>query len=256
MPENTTPTPTKSMIFFFIISILYLILNIYNITSCNTIEHVVENSNKNIFILAYVIILIIGMYFINLNISKKLCDNSNSIDYNSVFFSTFLPWIIIFGILYFLLEIFPGWVRPFSNTFGYFIVNLIGAEKILKEMLNKNDTSVKKAIEKIDNNTSEFINEFDIRHTDYIEFIKKLQTENITTTSEFDPNSMGKNEIELFKLINIKHLIGKVIWYFLAGTVIASVSFNNIINQECDRTIKSTSAEIEKLYSEQEEEEE
>lgn len=254
MSENTTPTPTKSMIFFFVISILYLILNIYNITSCSSIEHVVENSNNNIFIIAYVIILIIGMYFINLNISKEICNNSDSIDYNSVFFSTFLPWIIIFGILYFLLEIFSGWVRPFSNTIGYFIVNLLGAEKVLKEMLNNNDSSVKKAIEKIDNNTSEFINEFDIRHTEYIEFIKKLQAENITTSSALNPNSMGKNEIELFKLINIKHLIGKIIWYFLAGTLIASISFNNIINQQCDKTVKSTSAEIQQLYNEEDEE--
>lgn len=257
MSENTTPTPTKSMIFFFVISILYLILNIYNITSCTSIEQVVENSNNNIFIGAYVIILIIGMYFINLNISKELCSNSDSIDYNNVFFYTFLPWIIIFGILYFLLEIFSGWVRPFSNTIGYFIVNLLGAEKTLKEMLNKNDDlSVKKAIEKINDNTSEFINEFDIRHTDYIEFIKKLQAENITTSSALNINNIGPNEIELFKLINIKHLIGKVIWYFLAGTLIAAVSFNNIINQQCNKTIESSAAEIQELYEENEEDNE
>ena len=220
--------PMKSMIFFFVISILYLILNIYNIISSNSIESVVENSNNNIFILAYVFILIIGMFFINLGISRNLCDN-NSTNYNNVFFQTFLPWLIIFGIIYFILEIYSGWARPFSNTIGYFIVGFLGLEKVLKEMLNKDhDSSVKTAIEKIENNISEFINEFDVKHTYYVEFIKKLQAENITKSSTFDTNGISPNEIELFKLINIKHLIGKVVWYFLAGTVIAAISYNNI----------------------------
>lgn len=251
LSQDGAPSPTKSMIFFFVISILYLILNIYNIISSSSIESVVQNSNNNIFIGAYVVILIIGMFFINLGISKRLC-SSNDIDFNNVFFATFLPWIIIFGILYFLLEIFSGWVRPFSNTIGYFIISFLGSEKIIKEMLNKDEKTVAKAIEKIDNNISEFINEFDVTHTEYIEFIKKLQAENITTTSALNPNNIGPNEIELFKLVNIKHLIGKVVWYFLAGTVIAAVSYNNIINQQCDRTKEATASEINKLYEENE----
>ena len=237
--ENSSPSPTKSMIFFFIISVLYLILNIYNIISSSSIEHVVENSNNNIFIVAYVIILIIGMYFINLGISKDLCRTSSP-DYNNVFFATFLPWLIVFGILYFILEIFSGWAKPFSNTIGYFIVNFLGLENILKKMLNQENNDVKTAIEKINNNICEFINEFDVNHTQYTEFIKKLQAEGITKSSSLDLNNVDENEIELFKLINIKHLIGKIVWYFLAGTVIAAISYNNIINQAC---VKSTKME-------------
>tara|TARA_B100000902_G_scaffold96841_1_gene99490 strand:+ start:3012 stop:3878 length:867 start_codon:yes stop_codon:yes gene_type:complete len=256
--DNTTKQdvgPMKSMIFFFVISILYLILNIYNIISSNSIESVVENSNNNIFILAYVFILIIGMFFINLGISKNLCDN-NSTNYNNVFFQTFLPWLIIFGIIYFILEIYSGWARPFSNTIGYFIVGFLGLEKVLKEMLNKDhDSSVKTAIEKIENNISEFINEFDVKHTYYVEFIKKLQAENITKSSTFDTNGISPNEIELFKLINIKHLIGKVVWYFLAGTVIAAISYNNIINQSCDTSIRETQAQLQAIQEAEEDEE-
>ena len=252
--EYGAPSPTKSMIFFFIISILYLILNIYNIISSSSIESVVQNSNNNIFIGAYVVILIIGMFVINLGISKRLCA-SNDIDYNNVFFATFLPWMIIFGILYFLLEIFSGWVRPFSNTIGYFIISFLGTEKILKEMLNKDDKTVTKAIEKIDNNISEFINEFNVTHTEYIEFIKKLHAANLTKSSALNTNGISLNEIELFKLVNIKHLIGKVVWYFLAGTLISAISYNNIINQQCNRTKESTNDQINELYEDEDEDE-
>lgn len=245
--KESAPSPTKSMIFFFVISILYLILNIYSITSSESIEKIVENSNNNIFIIAYVLILVMGMFFINLRISKQLC-NTQKPDYSNVFFSTFLPWIIVFGILYFILEIFSGWVRPFSNTIGYFIVSIIGVEKILKNMLNRDNKEVKTAIEKIDVNISEFINEFDVTHNEYINFIKKLQAENLTTSSALDLNNIGQNEIELFKLINIKHLVGKVVWYFLAGTVISAISYNNIINLECERTLDETNDKIQDLY--------
>jgi len=248
--KDKSISPARSMLFFFVISILYLILNIYNIISCTSIETIVENSNKNIFIIAYVIILIIGMFFINLNISKNLC-NSDSLNYNNIFFITFMPWLLVFGILYFILEILDGWVRPFSNTIGYFIVNLLGVETVLKKMLKTDgDHSVKKAIEKINNNISEFINEFDVNHTNYTDFIKKLQAENITNSSAINLNDVGENEIELFKFVNIKHLIGKVVWYFLAGTVISAISYNNIINQECGKTQDEMNKNIDDFYDE------
>ena len=135
--NDNSASPIKSMLFFFIISILYLILNIYNIESSKSIESIVENSNNNVYILAYILVLIIGMYFINMGISKEICINQQP-DNKSVFFSTFLPWIIVFGIIYFLLELFPGWVNPFSNTIGYFIVSTLGIEEVLKNMLNNN----------------------------------------------------------------------------------------------------------------------
>ena len=130
--NDNSASPIKSMLFFFIISILYLILNIYNIESSKSIESIVENSNNNVYILAYILVLIIGMYFINMGISEEICINQKP-DNKSVFFSTFLPWIIVFGIIYFLLELFPGWVNPFSNTIGYFIVSTLGIEEVLKK---------------------------------------------------------------------------------------------------------------------------
>lgn len=244
--EVSAPSPTKSMFFFFMISVIYLILKIYTIQSSDSIEKVVENTNSSVFIIAYILILVIGMYTINLGISQQIC-GSQQVDYNSVFFSTFLPWILVFGILYFILEIFNGWVRPFSNTIGYFIVSFIGLESTIKKMLKYDEPSVKKAIEKIENNMSDFINEFDETHTEYTEFIKKLQAENITTSSALNLNKIGENEIHLFKLINMKHMIGKVIWYFLAGTIISAISYNNIINQQCERSIQEISRRTENL---------
>ena len=76
------------------------------------------------------------------------------------------------------------------------------------------------------------------------DFIKKLQDEGLTITSSSQQDN--PDELELFKLVNIKHLIGKLMWYILAGTVITSISYNYIINIKCTQSLK----DVEKLIEE------
>ena len=239
-----TPDPKKSMIFFIMLSLMYGIFVSTIIINSVSIEQVEENSTNFIFILIYILLLIIGMYFLNLNIAKSICQNDTA-QYSNVFFATILPWIIVFGILYFILEIFTGWVRPFSNTIGYVVVSLLGAEEIIVKLLNKEQTepSITKALLQIEQNKSKFINEFEPDQSQFKEFIEKLQKEGLTKTTD----SPSKDEIELFKLVNIKHIIGKLMWYILAGTVISSISYNYIINIKCTQTLK----DVEKLIESQ-----
>ena len=98
-----TPDPKKSMIFFMMLSLIYGIFVSTTILSSTSIEQVEENSTNFIFILIYILLLIIGMYFLNLNIAKSICQNDTA-QYSNVFFATILPWIIVFGILYFILD--------------------------------------------------------------------------------------------------------------------------------------------------------
>jgi len=243
-----TPDPKKSMIFFMMLSLIYGIFVSATILSSTSIEQVEENSTNFIFILIYILLLIIGMYFLNLNIAKSICQNDTA-QYSNVFFATILPWIIVFGILYFILEIFTGWVRPFSNTIGYVVVSLLGVEDIIENLLNKDpkdNNSITQALGQIKQNKSKFINEFEPDKSQFKEFIEKLKAEKLTITDSTG-DKISKDEIELFKLVNIKHIIGKLMWYILAGTVISSISYNYIINIKCTQTLK----DVEKLIESQ-----
>lgn len=243
-----TPDPKKSMIFFIMLSLMYGIFVSTIIINSVSIEQVEENSTNFIFILIYILLLIIGMYFLNLNIAKSICQNDTP-QYSNVFFATILPWIIVFGILYFILEIFTGWVRPFSNTIGYVVVNLLGAEELIVKLLNKDKTepNIIKALIQIEQNKSKFINEFEPDKSQFKEFIEKLKDEGLTKTTYLTGNTINKDELKLFKLVNIKHIIGKLMWYILAGTVISSISYNYIINIKCTQTLK----DVEKLIESQ-----
>lgn len=248
------PSTTTGIIFFITITIIYAFMMIYTIISSSNLSNVVTNANNPIYTLIYIIFLVSGSYFINVNLSKTIC-LENTIQWSKVLTYTILPWVIIFGVLYFLLELFPGWVMPFSNTIGYFIVNTLGAttqvKKILKLSGNENNSTLQKALLNIEKNYSRFINEIDSELPLYEKFINQLHKENFMQKPSTYSNQEIHNDkdvINLFALVNIKHLIGKIFWYILAGTLIASVSYNFIINMTCDKTLDEAKQEYDELY--------
>ena len=251
------PSATTSVIFFITMSLMYGFIMIYTTFSSNTLSQVSSNSSNQIYTLIYVIFLISGTYFINVGISKSIC-NENTIKWGTVFTLTLLPWIIIFGLLYFLLELFPGWINPFSNTIGYIIVNALGSTTTLQQVLKlsseEKNTTLKKALENIEKNYSRFINEIDTNEYEFKQFIKQLSNESFIKSIGDNTNNEEQlygnpKVIELFALVKIKELIGKLFWYILAGTLIASISYNFLINMTCEKTLDQSKKEYSELYN-------
>lgn len=245
------PSATTSVVYFLTMTIIYGFIMIYTTISSGTLSKVRLNAKNEIYTLIYIIFLISGTYFINVNISKSIC-NENTIQWGTVFTITLLPWIIIFGILYFILELFPGWTKPFSNTIGYFVINALGATDKLKHILKtysaEKNSTLKKALENIDKNYSRFINEIDVEEGAYKIFIKQLQEEGFTTIENEALLFEQTQIIELFALVNIKDIIGRLFWYVLAGTLIASITYNFIINMTCEKTLDEAKKEYSELY--------
>ena len=251
------PSATTSVVFFLTMTVIYGLIMIYTTISSGTLAQVTTNSKNQIYTLIYIIFLISGTYFINVNISKSIC-YENSIQWGKVFTITLVPWIIIFGILYFLLELFPGWIKPFSNTIGYIVINSLGATTILKKVLksyseeNSNST-LKKALENIEKNYSRFINEIDVEEGEYKRFIKQLSKESFTRilgdhTDNPDRLYTDSNVVQLFAIINVKDVIGRLFWYLLAGTLIASISYNFIINMTCEKTLEQATKDYSDMF--------
>ena len=70
----------------------------------------------------FFLVLIIGEYFINLAMSKDICGFDQE---KTALIATVLPWFIVLGALKAALIVFPGWLSPFSNTFGYIFVSAV-----------------------------------------------------------------------------------------------------------------------------------
>jgi len=256
MADNTV-NPANSAIYFAMLTIVFTVVNIFMINSANTLEAIEANKKNIVYTLIYMGLVLSGTYLINLRISQALCSDDGIQHYN-IFFATVLPWLIIFVILYFLLELFPGWVAPFSNTIGYLVVKILGVETFLENVLNKeskNETIIS-AIEKIKSHKAKIINEFDDDRDNFENFFKKFQGENLTNKNIEEDIKTNEDIIQLFKLINIKFIVGKMVWYILAGTIVASISYNYIVNMNCQESVKDIEKKIAKLQEENEEEDE
>ena len=249
--KNKTPSPVSAMYYFFMLSIFYMI-----ITTILIYTSVASNSTGIAVNLIFILLLVLGLYFINMSTIKNLCgsdDDNYIIPYQKVATITFIPWVIVFGTIFFLLELFPGWVRPFSNTIGYLIVKFLGVESVFKKYLKHasdysegKNKQLKTAIEFLNKNTSMFINEFPSDDNGFEESFNQLQTSGVVK----EGTSLKDFEIYLKKIIKIKHTIGKGVWYILSGTVVSSVSYNILLDIECQKSREKVNKSINNLYSE------
>ena len=236
--EAEVPSPGSTLIYFILVTMCFLFFTLFSINSSKNIEAINSAKDNNIINFVYMLFIIIGSYFLNIHNSRIICDQN--IEWNYILVVTMLPWIIIFVLLFFILKLFPGWVTPFSNTIGYMFISMLGASQLLKDLLTKtedmdanNDNELIKAINTIDNNKSKFINQIDIDLSNFETFINELNKANIIRQADqADPKIM-----QLYKLLTIKHVIGTLVWYILAGILISSISYNYIIGISCEKSV-------------------
>lgn len=218
--STTPPDPSTSIFAFFIITLIFTIIK-YSIT----------DNMKTLISIIYIGTLVAIQITINSSLAKSVCNNPQSTTTGIV--ATIFPMLFIFGLLELLLTIFPGWIEPFSNTFGYAIAKIGGAETVVRDVLNPTagqaSTTIVKAIDNIYNDPSIFLNQFSSdNETDFDNKWKSSE-------SLFLPKSgIGSEKYTNFKnMVKLKDLVSRFVWYMLAGVLVTSRSYNYIINQPC-----------------------
>jgi hypothetical protein len=147
--------------------------------------------------------------------------NSSS---NTVFLATLLPWVFIFGSMMLVLQYFPEWKYPFSNTFGYLIAKVFGGTQCLKDILNQ-----EAPLDKIYSNPSLLINQFTTQNFDE----KLNEYSNDIQSKESIPEQM----IAFYNIIKLKEHVSEWIWYILTASIVTSTSYTMIMNTPCTKTV-------------------
>lgn len=258
------PNPGISILFFLVITTVLLILKIVLLPSEKLEDFKNDNPMTRIIFIIYMLLLFSGNYLINTSITTQICGGKPQ--WGTTFISTFLPWILIFGIINVVLIIFPGWLIPFSNTFGYFVVTLFGLKDLFNNRIisakseygnvsNDNISSnmnVARALQQIYGNESLLINEIpresDVEEdvdkdpvTIFENFFNTMQSLKIFRTDSRDDIENAK--VELYRLLKIKDYVAEYVWYILAGILVSSISYNYIVNIGCDFDSKEMSSD-------------
>lgn len=222
------------MLVFIFITLVYLIL-VY-----------INGESMVINIIYYSLIISTQLLFIYLA-SKSLC---GSAQIGSVFTWGLVPWIFIFLGINVLLKLFPGWKSPFSNTFGYGIVNLMGVKNTLNELLKSNfkskDYNLNKIAEKMYQDESLLINEMTpVNFDSAIQRLKPI----------IDTAKSGYSETidRLRHLVRLKDEISRAIWYLLSGLLTISVSNMGIASSGCEKSSSQIKKEVDEYHKQMDE---
>ena len=266
--STPTPNPLAAMIFFFIVTSIYCVISIFMSGSAML---------KLTTTICYILFVITGQYFINLNLTHAMCGVRQ---WKSALFITFIPWAMIFGVLHLFLYLFPGWLSPFSNTFGYLVAKLMGLPDLMKIILVPMDKNTSNdALIQVSSDTSLLINQFSPEN--YVEvpdeaaekngvkrLIKtrenfdlawsKLQESGIIQKLEPDDKDLYKNETyrnKLYNFVQMKYAISEYVWNMLTGLFVTSISYNYILNTGCAKSPKEMKERYDKYQSDLEKKE-
>ena len=191
----------------------------------------------------YIIIIMLVEFFNNLSVASHIC-NGSSQNIFSVFMYTLIPNFLILGSVITIISALPGWLSPFSNTIGYFIVSCMGLSRNFNNLLKSSKGSSAQAlITKICSDKSLVINE--MTPDNYIEFMRTLSN---IFVKKYDTLPEYEN---LYSLVVIKTLISEYIWYLLAGLLAISVSSHALSKFECEYSPEEMKKTVAELHDEE-----
>lgn len=208
----------------------------------------------------FFIVLIAGEYFINLAMSKDICGFDQE---KTALVATLLPWILVLGVLKAALVVFPGWLTPFSNTFGYVFVSIATD---LKDVFNniltpqfdlappkdgqkgggdgtgglqdsadipedsvKNKQDIGRALEQIYTDQSILLNELNLDNLDRF-------WDSFKESKLIRPSAKVEDLEKIRKFLMMKDIVGEFVWLVLCGMLVVSISYNYLLNMGCTFT--------------------
>ena len=223
-------------------------------------------SNHYMYLAVYVLLVIFIQFIINSSIISSNCGGNITENMGAAGVLTFLPWILIFGVLVVILTVYPGFKSAFSDVVGYYYV-AGSANKLLTELLvNKdieqkmaNDESITPekrvamesaadAIIKICGNTSILINQIVPSNFDeYWGILSPLMKDKYKVDSPETQHM--KNEI--FELVVTRDNVGEAMWYIYTGLLLTSIVQLKINTRGCVTNPKTMEANYQKFLDQE-----
>jgi len=201
----------------------------------------------------YLLLVIVIQFLVNASVITTKCGGSISENMGPAGIFTFIPWILIFGVIILILTIYPGFKSAFADVVGYFYVSgkantvlteLLVDQKI-QQKINEEATeqpevmteekkeamqSAADAIIKICGNTSILINQIvPSNFNEYWNILTPLMK------TKFQQPGPETDEIKnsLFELVITRDTVGEAMWYIYTGLLLTSIVQLKITSTTC-----------------------
>jgi hypothetical protein len=258
----------QSLLFFTIITILYFAFPSIGKPQLTLDDIVDETAKTNYYsktlksLAFYLGIVVFSQLMLNVGYLMAKCGGSLDKNIGAAFVFTFIPWVLIFGVMLATLIIFPGFKTAFSDVIGYYAVAgsandifasiLMGTD--LNEMIEqttdinkKNElTKAAEAIIKICGNKSILINQ--MNPDNFLTIWSTLKP--LMTPGSFENVEIQK---QLLDLVVLKDNIGEALWYIYTAILISSIVYYNLATRGCIKSVDQIKEEHDAYMKEQEE---
>jgi len=232
----------------------------------NKMEYKGYISNSYMYLAIYVLLVIVIQFMVNSSIIASNCGGNITENMGVAGVLTFLPWILIFGVLVLILTVYPGFKSAFSDVVGYYYVST-QASKVLTELLVDKDIEKKivedpnmtpekrlalesaaDAIIKICGNTSILINQIVPSNFDqYWGILTPLMKDKYQTANP----ETDKMKNDLFELVVTRDNVGEAMWYIYTGLLLTSIVQLKITSRGCTSNPKTMEANYQKFLAQE-----
>ena len=211
-------------------------------------------SNHYMYLAIYVLLVILIQFIVNSSVVSTTCGGNLTENMGVAGVLTFLPWMLIFGVLVLVLTIYPGFKSAFADVVGYYYVSS-SANRLLTELLmNKeieqtlaNETPEQKqaletaadAILKICGNTSILINQ--IVPSNFDQYWGILTPLMKSQYQQGGPET-AQMQNELFELVVTRDNVGEAMWYIYTGLLLTSLVQLKLTSRGCASNPKTMEA--------------
>lgn len=228
-------------------------------------------SNSYLYLGIYFAFTIFIQFLVNISLISSKCGGNIGENIGASAGLTFIPWVLIFGVLMIILIIYPGFKSAFSDVIGYFYVSN-EANKILSELLVEPD--VQKTIEMDTNITSEQKSSIENAADLIVKIIgnkslliNQIVPENFdsywkTLTPLMKPQyqtggvEMETKRNELLSVVLSRDNIGEAFWYMYTGVLLTSIVQMKITSRPCNSNPNTLQSNYEKYMKEEKKEKE
>jgi len=223
-------------------------------------------SNSYMYLAVYLLLVILIQFMVNSSIIASNCGGNITENMGAAGVLTFLPWILIFGVLVLILTIYPGFKSAFADVIGYYYVSGPSTKLLTELLVNKdiekkllddpNMTPQKKealesaadAIIKICGNTSILINQIVPSNFDqYWSILKPLMKDKY----QAEGPEADKMKNDLFELVVTRDNVGEAMWYIYTGLLLTSIVQLKITNRGCSSNPKTMEANYQKFLQQE-----
>jgi hypothetical protein len=214
----------------------------------------------------YIVLVILIQFIVNSSIISNTCGGNITENMGAAGVMTFVPWILIFGVLVLILTIFPGFKSAFSDVIGYYYVSS-SANKLLTELLVNTDIEKKMAedpnmtpdkkanlesaadtIIKICGNNSILINQ--IVPSNFEQYWSIL-TPLMKDKYQKDGDETQKMQNDLFELVVTRDNVGEALWYIYTGLLLTSIVQLKITSRGCTSSPQTMEANYQKFLQQE-----